>query len=74
MSSGVLLPDFSNAFGCLVHDLLIAYGFDLKSLRLVITTLPPGIIELEYAHSSWSVIIHGVSHGFILGPIFQHIS
>ena len=51
MSSGVLLPDLSNAFGCLVHDLLIAYGFDLKSLRLVITTLPPG----------WNTLIaHGV--------------
>ena len=37
--SGVLLTDYSKAFVCLLHDLLIAqlavYGFDFESLTLM---------------------------------------
>ena len=37
--SGALIKDLSKAFGCLLHDLLIAkfaaYGFDYKSLTLI---------------------------------------
>ena len=72
---GVLLTDFSKAFQCLSHELIIAklnaYGFRLSALKLSQSYLAERKqrTTLNQAYSSWEEILLGVPQGSILGPI-----
>ena len=76
---GALLMDFSKAFDCLPHDLIIAklisYGFNLTSLNLIHNYLikwkKRTIINQSY--SSWEDILLGVPQGSILGALLFNI-
>ena len=63
---GILLTDLSNAFDCLIHDLLIAklnaYGLEYNSLRLIHSYLTDRLqrIRINSMYSSWSNILYGV--------------
>ena len=70
-----LLTNFSKAFDCLSHDLLIAklnaHRFRMVVLRLTQNYLsnwkPKSKINTEF--SSWEDILFGVPQGFILGSL-----
>ena len=72
---GVLLTDFSKAFQCLSHELIIAklnaYGFRLSGLKLSQSYLSERKqrTKLNQAYSSWEEILLGVPQRSILGPI-----
>ena len=76
---GAVLTDLSKAFDCLSHELLIAkleaYGFDLKSLKLVYAYLAKRNqrVKINDSFSSWKEILYGVPQGSILGPLFFNI-
>ena len=65
---GALLTDFSKAFDCLSHDLLIAklnaYGFSLSSLKLMHSYLIDRIqrIRLSSGFSPWKTILFGLQY------------
>ena len=73
------LTDLSKAFDCLLYDLLIAklhaFGFDLKSLRVIHAYLNDRIqvIEVSSFYSEILQIIYGVSQGSILGPLLFNV-
>ena len=74
-----LMTDISNAFDCLHHGLLIAkldaYGFDIKSVKLIQQYLSNAKqrVKVGNASSSWKEIFYGVPQGSILDPLIFNI-
>ena len=72
---GALMTDLSKAFDCLHHELLIAkldaYGFDIKSVKLIQQYLSnrKQRVKVGNAYSSWKDIFYGIPQGSILGPL-----
>ena len=74
---GTLLTNFSKAFDCLSHDLLIAkldaYGLDIDSLNEVHDYLSnrKQRTKVLSSYSYSETILPGVPQGSILGPLFS---
>ena len=73
--------DFSKAYDCISHDLLLAklsaYGFSKNSLLFMESYLKSRKqrVKLGSKFSKWLNILIGVPQGSILGPLFiQYIS
>ena len=77
--SGAILTNLSKAFGCILHDLLIAklaaYGFDYQSLRIMESFLSnrQQRTKINNAFSRYSEITYGVPPGSILGLLIFNI-
>ena len=75
-----VLNDLSKAYDCLLHDLLIsklhAFGFDLKSLRIIHAYLNERIqvTKVGSFYSEILQIIYGVPQGSILGPLLFNVN
>ena len=71
---GTILMDFSKAYDCLPHDVLIAileaYGLDNDNLNLLLDYLSfrKQRTKVGSAYSKWSKIRRGIPQGSILGP------
>ena len=76
---GALLTDLSKAFDCLLHDLLIAkfhaYGFDMKSLRFMLSYLNDRKqrLKVDNQYSSFKEIVFRNSRLYIRTSAFQYI-
>ena len=77
---GTLLIDFSKAFGCLPHELIItklyAYGVDMPPLKLIYDSCLSERrrrIKTNDIYSSWSEKLFGVPQGSILCPFLLNI-
>ena len=76
---GAVLIDFSKAFDCLPHDLLVAklaaYGFDRNTLKLFHSYLKDRkqVVNVKGFVGILKEIISGVPQGSILGPILLNI-
>ena len=74
-----MLIDLSKAFDTLNHDLLIAkrhaYGFDIKTLKLLHRYLTKRWqrTEVNSSFSTWSELLQGAPQGSVLGPILFNI-
>ena len=72
---GSVPTDFSKAFDCISHDLLIAkmhaYGFSSKSLTFLYSYLKrrKQSVKINSTHSVFQVLQLGFHQGSILGPI-----
>ena len=75
-----VLTDFSKAFDCLLHDFLIAklhaFGFDLKSLKVIHACLNDSIqvTKVGSFYSEILQIIYGVPQGSILGLLLFNVN
>ena len=75
-----VLTDFSKAFDCLKHDLLIAklhaFGFDYKSLRVMYAYLNNRVLVTKVGsyYSEILDIVFGVPQGSILDPLLLNIN
>ena len=76
---GAVLMDLSKAFDTLNHDLLIAkfhaYGFDIKTLKLLRSYLTKRWqrTKVNSSFNTWPELLPGVSLGSVLGPILLNI-
>ena len=76
---GTNLMDFSKAYDCLSHDLLIAkleaYRLDVGSLNFPLDylSLRKQGTKVGFSYSKWSEIFRGISQGSILGPLLFNI-
>ena len=76
---GEVLVDFSKAFDCIPHDLLIAkmhaYGFSSQRLTFFYSYLKRRTqsVKINNMHSVFEVLLLGVPQGSILGPIICNI-
>ena len=72
---GAVLMDLSKAFDTLNHDLLIAklhaYGFDIKTLKLLRNYLTKSWqrTKVNSSFSRWSELLQGPPQGSVLGSI-----
>ena len=68
-----VFTDLSKAFDCLLYDLLIAkfhaFGFDLKSLRVIHAYLNNRIQVTKVGSFYSEILLYGVPQGSILGPL-----
>ena len=71
--------DFSKAFDCMPHDLLIAkckaYGVQDQSIKIINSYLTDREqrARIGYVHSSWETTIKVVPQGSVLDPIFFNV-
>ena len=74
-----MLKNLSKAFDTLNHDLLIAklhaYGFDIKTLKLLHSYLTKRWqrTKVNSSFSTWSELLQGVARGSVLWPILSNI-
>ena len=74
-----LLTDFSTAFDCIPHDLIIAklaaYGFDTNALKLIHNYLSnrKKRVKVSSTYSIWKDIVYGVPQGSMLRPLLSNI-
>ena len=76
--TGTVLIDLSKAFDCIPQDLLIAklhaYGFNFETLTFLNSYLRNrSVLKLTTFAAAFHVILSGVRHGSILGPILFNI-
>ena len=66
-----ILTNLSMVFDCICYDLLIAYGFDKKALKLIYDYLNGRSLKIKVSSSFSSEldISFGVPQGSILGPL-----
>ena len=78
-SCGGLLVDLSEAFDCILHDLLLtklsACGFDYNSLKLINNFLNGREFwtKIDSSYSPYLDLLVGVPQGSILGPLLFNI-
>ena len=76
---GAVLTDFSKAFDCMTHDLLIAklhaLNFDVNALNLIFDYLTgrKQRVKINSSFISYQDIFHGVLQGSILGPLLFNL-
>ena len=77
--AGLLLTDLSKVFDCIDHELLIAklhaYGFNIKSLKLIHSYLHERlqIVKVNSSFSHWSNVEPGIPQGSLKGPLLFNI-
>ena len=77
--SGAILMDLSKAFDTINHELLLAklhaYGFSEQALLILSSYFSnrKQRVKINNAFSSWTDLIQGVPHGFVLGPLLFNI-
>ena len=67
--SGLPMIDLSKTFDCNNHELLIEYGFDIKSLEFIDSLIAErkNRVKINLSFKEWGVVHYGVLQGSILG-------